>query len=80
MSIQASRDKENLRECLGFVFALFCLVFFFFLSKRMKLTVGKYSPLQKTPLTVVTILDHREEAKNALLSDFVLEVKDISIF
>lgn len=46
----------------------------------MKLTDGKYSPLQKTPLTVVTILDHREEAKNALLSDFVLEVKDISIF
>ena len=38
----------------------------------MERTDGKYSPLQMTPLTVVTILDHREKAKNALLSDFVL--------
>lgn len=41
----------------------------------MKLTDGKYSPFQMTPLTVVTILDLREEAKKCLALRFCVRSK-----
>ena len=68
--VETNRTREDVWD-LGLLFPL---------SNRKEHTDGEYFPLHVTPLTVVTILDHKEQAKNAMLSDFVLCVKDISVF